>query len=124
MAGLRGVSRDGTAAGLDRAWRDLGLPAGLLAKTGTLAESGEPGAADDLFIKSLLFATGTPSSAPGGALECGLVGTVYLRFAEGPRSGSLPSHQVAFARDRLGAFLRDHWEAFGACPEGGETSPG
>lgn len=119
QAGLRGVAVDGTAFGLEQAWAREGLPSLVLAKTGTLAETGEPGARDDLFSKSLLFAVG--EGAPGDVpiLECGLVGGIYIRFARGPESGSLPSHQVEFAREEMGRFLAEHWEALGACPRGG-----
>lgn len=124
IGGLRDVPRDGTAAGLAAAWREIGVPGMLLAKTGTLAERGEGGVVDDLFIKSLLFAVGDPAADDTGRLTCGLTGGIYLRFAEGPRRGSLPSHQVAFARERLGAFLHDHWESFGACPGTGGGAAG
>jgi hypothetical protein len=116
MAGLRAVAVDGTARGLRASWVDEGLPRSLLAKTGTLNEPGEATPTDDLFAKSLLFAVGESSGAPGAPLACGLVGGLYLRFKTGPESGNLPSYQVDFARDRLGAFLRDYWEEFGACP--------
>jgi hypothetical protein len=86
-------------------------------KTGTLAEPGEAGAADDLFIKSLLFAVGEGGESGAEPLGCGLVGGIYLRFKEGPVRGSLPSYQVEFARERLGDFLKDNWERFGACEE-------
>ena len=120
MGGLRDVPRDGTAQGLASAWRREGLPPGLLVKTGTLTEAGRPGPGDDLFIKSLVFAVGQESDAPGRPVGCGVVGGVYLRFDEGPRSGSMPSYQVEFARRELGDFLQRHWERFGLCPaEGG-----
>jgi hypothetical protein len=115
LSGLRAVARDGTGRGLALAWRRAGLPSGLLAKTGTLTEDGRPGLGDDLYIKSLVFAVGTESERPGRPLACGLVGGVVFRFSQGPASGSLASHQVAFARQRLGAFLAEHWEDFGAC---------
>jgi hypothetical protein len=118
MAGLRDVAVDGTARALRSSWRRSDLPSSVLAKTGTLREPGESGPSDDLFAKSLLFAVGDRSDAPGGPLECGMVGGIYLRFAEDPRSGSLPSYQVEFARRRLGAFLREYWEEFGVCPPG------
>jgi hypothetical protein len=117
MSGLRDVAVDGTARTLRSSWRHSDLPSSVLAKTGTLTEPGESGPADDLYAKSLLFAVGDRSDAPGGPLECGLVGGIYLRFKEGPRSGSLPSYQVEFARRRLGAFLKENWQEFGACPE-------
>jgi hypothetical protein len=119
MAGLRAVAVDGTARGLRASWVDQGLPRSLLAKTGTLNEPGEATPTDDLFSKSLLFAVGESSGAPGAPLTCGLVGGLYLRFREGPESGNLPSYQVDFARHRLGAFLREYWEEFGACHEEG-----
>lgn len=119
VAGLRDVSRDGTAAGLARDWERLGLPGGLLAKTGTLSEPGDPGRDDDLFSKTLLFAVGEPDTDGGLSLSCGVVGGIYLRFAEGPARGALPSYQVEFARDQLGDFLREHWDALGMCPTGG-----
>ena len=119
LAGLRDVSRDGTAAGLARDWERLGLPSGLLAKTGTLSEPGDPGRDDDLFSKTLLFAVGEPDPDGGRILSCGLVGGIYLRFAEGPARGGLPSYQVEFARDQLGAFLREHWDDLGGCPPAG-----
>jgi len=115
MAGLRAVGVDGTAAGLRTAWREVGLPAGLYAKTGTLNEPGEPTPLDDLFSKSLLFAVGESDDHPGAPLRCGLVGALYLRFAQGPPAGNLPSYQVTFAMDRLGDFLSSHWDEFGAC---------
>ncbi len=119
LAGLRAVGVDGTARGLRSAWRNEGLPSTVLAKTGTLNEPGEPTPTDDLFAKSLLFAVGQPSEASGDPLACGLVGGFYLRFSEGPRSGNLPSYQVDFAIQRLGRFLQEYWDDFGACAEGG-----
>jgi hypothetical protein len=115
LQGLRGVAVDGTARGLADAWRDEGLPAGLFVKTGTLAEPGEAGRADDLYLKSLLFAVGEPEDARDGRLRCGLVGGLYVRFREGPARGGLPSYQVDFARRELGAWLKAHWEEFGGC---------
>jgi hypothetical protein len=119
LAGLGAVARDGTGRGLASAWRRAGLPSGLLAKTGTLAEEGGAGSRDDLFIKSLVFAVGDESGGPGSPLACGLVGGVVFRFSEGPASGNLPGHQMAFARERLGTYLARHWESFGACAEAG-----
>lgn len=119
LAGLGAVAVDGTARDLRSSWREQGLPSMVLAKTGTLNEAGEPTPSDDLFAKSLLFAVGNPGAGAGGAMACGLVGGVYLRFARGPGSGNLPSYQVEFARQALGEFLRLYWEEFGACPEGG-----
>jgi len=118
LEGLRDVAIDGTARGLRSSWRRVGLPSGLFVKTGTLAEPGEAGRADDLFLKSMLFAVGDASPEDGGLLRCGLVGGIYLRFQEGPRSGSLPSYQVQFAQRELGRFLSDRWEDFGGCPSG------
>lgn len=118
LRGLRGVAVDGTARGLASAWSRDGLPRGLLAKTGTLAEPGSAGPADDLFVKSLLFAVGEEADPGDGRLRCGLVGGLYLRFREGPARGGLPSYQVEFARRVLGAYLKEHWEDFGACPGG------
>jgi hypothetical protein len=120
LTGLVAVGVDGTARGLRADWREDGLPRALLAKTGTLNEPGESTPTDDLFAKSLLFAVGPSSDSPGSPLACGVVGGLYLRFAEGPESGNLPSYQVEFARRRLGEFLKDRWEVFGACTaEGG-----
>jgi hypothetical protein len=119
MGGLRDVPRDGTARGLATAWRRDGLPSGLFVKTGTLTEAGRPGSGDDLFIKSLVFAVGPESDTPGRPVGCGAVGGIYLRFDEGPRSGSMPSYQVEFARRELGEFLQRHWERFDLCPSGG-----
>ncbi|MCJ7627169.1 MAG: hypothetical protein MUO50_02160, partial [Longimicrobiales bacterium] len=119
LAGLSAVGVDGTAAGLRSAWREEGLGPLAMFKTGTLNEPGEPTPTDDLFAKALLFAVGQPSDAPGEPLACGLVGGLYLRFSEGPGSGSLPSYQVDFARRELGRFLRDYWDDFGACTGGG-----
>ena len=115
LAGLRDVPRSGTGRGLESAWRRAGLPATLFAKTGTLTEPGQPGPDDDLYVKSLLFAVGEESPGEVRSLECGLVGGIYLRFAEGPRRGSMPSYQLEFARERLGDFLQTHWESFGVC---------
>ncbi|MGW8268659.1 MAG: hypothetical protein ACWGSQ_20000, partial [Longimicrobiales bacterium] len=123
LAGLSDVAEDGTARGLRSAWRRAGLPPRVLAKTGTLAEPGEPGPRDDLFAKSLLFTVGETVDGSPGPMRCGLVGGIYMRFSQGPRSGSLPSYQVAFAREELGTFLTEHWEDFGGCEaaaEGGE----
>jgi len=119
LAGLSAVGVDGTARGLRSAWMEEGLPPTLMAKTGTLNEPGEPTPTDDLFSKSLLFAVGQSPGAPGDPLACGLVGGLYLRFSEGPRSGNLPNYQVDFARRQLGRFLREYWDDFGACAEGG-----
>ncbi len=115
LQGLRGVAVDGTARGLADAWGDEGLPHGLFVKTGTLAEPGETGRADDLYLKSLLFAVGEEADPRDGRLRCGLVGGLYVRFREGPARGSLPSYQVDFARRELGAWLKAHWEEFGGC---------
>lgn len=115
LGGLRDAAEDGTARGLRSAWIDLGLPSTVLAKTGTLNEAGEPGAADDLYSKSLLFALGDASEAAGHPLACGVVGGLYLRFAEGPESGSLPSVQVQFAATQLGAFLEEYWAELSGC---------
>jgi hypothetical protein len=115
LAGLRDAARDGTAQGLATAWRREGLPPLLLAKTGTLAEAGEVGPADDLYAKSLLFTVGEGSDGSRGTATCGLVGGIYLRFTEGPRFGNLPSYQVEFARRELGDFLREYWEELGGC---------
>jgi hypothetical protein len=112
---LGDVPVDGTARGLLDAWRRAGLPAGVYMKTGTLAEAGVPGAADDLYVKSLLFAVGETAQEGSGRLGCGVVGGIYLRFREGPRSGSLPSYQVAFARRELAEFLARRWDGFGVC---------
>jgi hypothetical protein len=116
LAGLRDVAVDGTARGLRSAWREDGLTSTVMAKTGTLNEAGEPTPTDDLFAKSLLFAVGESSEGPGGPLTCGIVGGIYIRFSQGSPSGTLPSHQVEFARRRLGVFLRDYWERFQGCP--------
>lgn len=115
LRGLRGVAVDGTAGGLSEAWRRIGLPDGLYVKTGTLAEPGEAGPADDLFLKSLLFAVGKEADQGEGRLRCGLVGGLYLRFREGPARGGLPSYQVEFARRELGIWLKTHWEELGGC---------
>jgi hypothetical protein len=119
MGGLQAVARDGTARGLQGTWRRQGLPGLVLAKTGTLAEAGEPGPRDDLYTKSLLFAVGESAHAPGQPLACGVVGGIYLRFREGPRSGNLASYQVTFVMDRLGRFLEAHWEGFRVCSDRG-----
>jgi hypothetical protein len=119
ISGLRGVATDGTASGLRSSWREEGLPSFLAAKTGTLNEPGEPSPTDDLFAKSLLFAVGNRTEGSRGPMACGLVGSIYLRFSQGPRSGNLPSYQVEFAMERLGAFLQEYWDDFGACPEVG-----
>jgi hypothetical protein len=87
----------------------------IFAKTGTLAEAGEAGSLDDLYSKSLLFAVGEASAEDRHTLGCGVTGGIYIRFARGPRSGSLPSYQVDFARRELGRFLREHWEELGIC---------
>ena len=119
------MPEDGTAPGLRTAWRRAGLPPGVLAKTGTLAEPGQPGPRDDLFAKSLLFSVGEIDGRGAGPMRCGLVGGIYLRFAEGPQRGSLTSYHVEFAREELGDFLRKHWERFGGCPDvGEEDEPG
>ncbi len=115
LRGLHGVAVDGTARGLAAAWRDEGLPGGLFVKTGTLAEAGEAGRADDLYLKSLLFAVGEEADPADGRLRCGLVGGLYIRFREGPARGSLPSYQVDFARRELGRYLKAHWDEFGGC---------
>jgi len=120
LAGLRAVGVDGTARGLRSAWREAGLPRSVLSKTGTLNEAGEPTPTDDLFAKSLLFAVGESEEASGDQLSCGLVGGLYLRFSQGPRTGNLPSYQVEFAKHHLGELLQKYWEEFGACPGDGE----
>jgi hypothetical protein len=115
LSGLRAVAVDGTARGLRDAWVEEGLPRAVYTKTGTLNEAGQPGPQDDLFAKVLLFAVGTPAQGADGPLACGFVGGLYLRFAKGPASGNLPSYQVDFARQHLGAVLRENWEVFGGC---------
>lgn len=115
---LRGLGRvpvDGTAPGLRSAFRRAGLPDVVYAKTGTLAEPGNPGPADDLYLKSLVLAVGEAVPEEGGRLSCGLVAGLHLRFREGPRRGSLPSYQVDFAREELARFLSEHWEGLGVC---------
>ncbi len=115
LRGLGGVAEDGTAPGLRRAWHRAGLPGDVYVKTGTLAEAGGPGPADDLYVKSLLFVVGEPAHEGDGRVACGLVGGVYLRFRDRPGSGHLPSYQVEFARRALARFLADRWSSFGAC---------
>lgn len=116
LGGLHDVAVDGTAAGLADRWIDEGLPPGIFAKTGTLAEAPGAGADDGLYIKSLLFAVGESGGRPGGPLECGVVGTLYMRFAEGPARGALPAFQTRFAEEELGEFLESRWGEFGLCP--------
>ena len=117
MRGIGRVPTDGTAPGLLRAFRQAGLPDGVYAKTGTLTEPGGPGPADDLYLKSLLFAVGEPAAEEGGRLRCGLVGGLYLRFREGPPRASLAAYQVAFAREELARFLSEHWERLEVCAD-------
>ena len=117
LAGLAGVARDGTAGGLANRWRRAGLPSTVYAKTGTLAEE-EARRGSGLYMKSLLFAVGEPAEVPGSALGCGLTGSVYLSFKDGPPDGSLPSYQVQFAERRLARFMAEYWDELGACPEG------
>ena len=124
LGGLGDVAEEGTARGLRSAWRRAGLPPRVLAKTGTLAEPGEAGPLDDLFAKSLLFSVGETVDGSPGPMRCGLVGGIYLRFSEGPRTGSLRSYQVEFAREELGEFLREYWEEFGGCAEAGPGGEG
>ncbi len=116
LEGLASVPLDGTASGLARRWRLAGLPGTLFAKTGTLAED-EARRGSGLFIKSLLFAVGETEAGATTPLRCGLVGSVYLSFKEGPDRGRLPSYQVDFAERRLARFLAERWESFDACPE-------
>lgn len=118
LAGLRDVAADGTAAGLADRWVHEGLPAGIFAKTGTLAEPAGAGAGEGLFVKSLLFAVGEEGARAGGPLECGVVGALYMRFDDGPARGALPAFQTRFAEEELGEFLRERWEEFGLCPGG------
>jgi hypothetical protein len=119
MRGLRDVARDGTGGGLQSRWRRGGLPGLVLAKTGTLSEPGEAGPRDDLYTKSLLVAVGEAADAPGQPVACGIVGGLYFRFREGPSRGSLESYQVTFAKERLGEYLREHWDDLGVCQNGG-----
>jgi hypothetical protein len=118
LGGLGRVPVDGTAPGLLRAFRRAGLPGVVYAKTGTLAEPGGPGPADDLYVKSLLLAVGDTASGAGGRLGCGLVAGLHLRFREGPRRGSLPSYQLDFAREELARFVAEHWGELGVCADG------
>jgi len=124
LAGLQDVAEDGTASGLARRWRQDGIPGRVLAKTGTLAEAGEPGPTDDLFAKSLLFAVGDPQDGAAGPMGCGLVGGLYIRFARGPEEGNLPSYQVQLAREVLGGFLRERWRELTGCVTEGEADGG
>ncbi len=124
LSGLRDVAEDGTASGLARQWHQEGIPGRVLAKTGTLAEAGEPGPTDDLFAKSLLFAVGDPSTGAAGPMQCGLVGGLYIRFSRGPGEGNLPSYQVQLAREVLGDFLRERWAELTGCGTGGEAGAG
>ena len=116
LRGLGDAPRDGTAGGLAQRWQADGLPAGVFAKTGTLAES-DARAGNGLFVKSLLFSVGEPRGGAAAPLLCGVTGSVYVSFSEGPRAGSLPSHQLEFARRRLGRFLAERWEELGICQE-------
>jgi len=115
LAGLAGVANDGTAGGLANRWRGAGLPTTVFAKTGTLAEE-EARRGSGLFMKSLLFAVGEPARGNGQTLGCGLTGSIYLSFKEGPASGRLPSYQVEFAERRLARFMAEYWDELGACP--------
>lgn len=115
LRGLERVAVDGTAPGLLRGFRRAGLPQAVYAKTGTLAEPGGPGPADDLYLKSLLLAVGKAVPEEGGRLSCGLVAGLHLRFREGPRSGNLPSYQLDFAGEELARFLAEEWEGLGVC---------
>jgi len=115
LRGLRDAAVEGTAGGLAQRWRSEGLSGELFAKTGTLAET-EARGGSGLFIKSLLFSVGESGEQGFGALRCGIVGSVYLSFSQGPRRGSLPSYQLDFARRRLGEILAEEWEKAGVCP--------
>ncbi|MBX6364836.1 MAG: hypothetical protein IRZ00_13280, partial [Gemmatimonadetes bacterium] len=103
---LADVPETGTAAGLAAAWRALGVPGRLYAKTGTLNEP-----AWDLHLRGMLFAVGR--SASEAALDCGVVGIVYFRFAG--RSPAGRPH-VDYMERGVGPALRDYWDEIGACP--------
>ncbi len=118
LRGLSDVGRSGTGRGLSTSWSRAGLPGTVYVKTGTLAES-DARRGEGLFIKALLFGVGESGGRSSAPLECGVVGAVYLNFAEGPASGSLPSYQLDFAETGLARFLSRNWERFDVCPEDG-----
>lgn len=116
LRGLRDAPVNGTAGGLSERWRSAGLPDGLYAKTGTLSEPAARGGSG-LFIKSLLFSVGESRGGGAEPLFCGITGTVYLSFEEGPGRRPLPSYQLDFAHRVLGGFLAERWEALAVCAE-------
>jgi hypothetical protein len=135
VAGLRGVGETGTAAGTGSlVRRALGPNVAFLGKTGTLNSPGSssrrmaqtmgngdaPGARDEVMsvdpvvATTLVFAIGNPSRNGGGALSCGLVGTIYFRLnREVDRVDPLAT---AFANQRLWPVLRKHWGRLALCP--------
>ncbi|HET9984218.1 MAG TPA: hypothetical protein VFQ38_11545 [Longimicrobiales bacterium] len=112
---LADVPETGTASGLAAAWRALGVPGRLYAKTGTLNEEGW-----NLHLRGMLFGVGASRSA--AALDCGVVGIVYFRF-----SGRSPAGRphVDYMTNGVGPALKEYWNELGVCPvrTGSRPSP-
>jgi hypothetical protein len=110
--GLRRVSQDGTAAGLEVSLGNH-LPNGVavLAKTGTLNEE------TDRF-KALVLALGLPAPTQSAALSCGLVVVSYFEFDN--RAGEKADRPLApvhleFARNGFASILERHWNRLSGC---------
>lgn len=115
---LAQVPVNGTAAGLaQRLARLAGSPITVLAKTGTLNETGPAG-----HFKALALAMGPAANASArAALACGLVVVSYFEFSDdwAGRRGTraLPPVHVDFAAGPLQAVVARHWRQIVSCPD-------
>jgi hypothetical protein len=113
---LRQVGATGTAAGLTaRLQAVTKQPIAVMAKTGTLNESGTTGK-----LKSLAIAMGmTTGEADTAPLRCGLVAVVYFEFGDDWASQSagtsLPRVHLDFAEAGFADVLARHWTRVGGC---------
>jgi hypothetical protein len=116
------VPVNGTAAGLAQQLESIsGAPITVLAKTGTLNESGPAG-----HFKTLALAMGPAVGAGSRApLACGLVAVSYFEFSDdwAARRGTraLPPVHVEFAAGPLQAVLARHWREIVSCPDSAAT---
>ena len=120
---LAQVPVNGTAAGLaQRLARTAGSPITVLAKTGTLNESGPAG-----HFKALALAMGPAANANARApLTCGLVMVSYFEFSDdwAARRGTraLPPVHVDFAAGPLQGVLAQHWRQIVSCPDSASSN--
>jgi len=112
---LGDVAETGTASGLAADWRrQLGDGVAVYAKTGTLNERD-----DRLYLRALAFGVGRRDARTGAALECGVVGVVYVKLRELPQgSATVPPLHTDFARRVVGPLLRQRWGRRPPCESG------